>query len=571
MSNEQILDSLQQMASLMELHAENEFKIRGYQMAVYNLDKSTADLNVLSLSELEKLPGIGKSIASAIHELVQTGKLAALDKLLGETPPGVVEMIDIKGIGPKKIRVLWKELGVESIDALMLACENNEVAKLKGFGEKTQENIIQNLQFKMAQKGKLRYAKAQKIVDAWMEILKGQLPKALVSESGAMRRRMEVAEKLEMVVGYDNFLEVEKILNTLQEVEHSALQSGPFTWRGQHKESQTPVEVRVCRYDDFANVLMLKTGSVSHLQGIQKDGTSLAQLLKVKGIASEEEAYSQFDKPFIAPELREGLIELQYGGENHPPQLVEMKDLKGILHNHSTYSDGKNTLREMAEYCKGMGYEYLGISDHSQTAVYANGLNVNNVKKQQEEIDQLNIELAPFKIFKGIESDILNDGSLDYSEDILASFDFIVASIHSNLKMDEKKATERLLKAIANPYTTMLGHPTGRLILQREGYPINHKAIIDACAEHHVIIEINASPYRLDLDWRWVQYAMEKGVKLSINPDAHETAGYHDMYYGLLSGRKGGLTKEMTFNALGLTEVEQYFKERKNKIDAIKG
>jgi len=562
MNNEHILNILEQMASLMELHAENEFKIKGYAMAAYTLDKSTVELSKLSQAELEKLPNIGKSIAASIFEITQTGKLAALEKLLEETPEGVVDMLGIKGIGPKKIRTIWKELGIESLEALMQACENNEVAKLKGFGEKTQDNIIQNIQFKLAQKGKLRYAKAQKIADAWMELIKTQIPDVLISESGAMRRRMDVADKLELVIGHNQFDEVIEVLSQIEEAEYYPQQSGPFTWRGRHKESETPIEIRLCKKDDFTKVLMLKTGSAIHLNKIQKDGNTLSTLLKTGSIKSEEEAYALLDKPFIAPELREGLLELQFGPENQPPKLVEMSDLKGILHNHSTYSDGKNTLREMAEYCKELGYQYLGISDHSQTAVYANGLDVNRVKKQQEEIDQLNKELAPFKIFKGIESDILNDGKLDYPDEVLASFDFIVASIHSNLKMDEKKATERLLKAISNPYTTMLGHPTGRLILQREGYPIDHKAIIDACAEHGVIIEINASPYRLDLDWHWVNYAMEKGVMLSINPDAHEKAGYHDMYYGLLSGRKGGLTKEMTFNALTVVEVDTHFKKR---------
>jgi DNA polymerase (family 10) len=220
----------------------------------------------------------------------------------------------------------------------------------------------------------------------------------------------------------------------------------------------------------------------------------------------------------------------------------------------------------MAEYCKELGYEYLGISDHSRTASYAGGLEIEKVQQQHKEIDDLNQELAPFRIFKGIESDILLDGSLDYPVEVLKSFDFIVSSIHSSLGMDRKKATARLLKAIENPYTTILGHPTGRLLLRREGYPIDHKAIIDACAKFGVIIEINANPWRLDLDWRWVQYAMEKGVKLSINPDAHEMEGYADMRYGVLVGRKGGLSKDMTFNALSLAEMEDYLKNRKNKI-----
>ena len=266
--------------------------------------------------------------------------------------------------------------------------------------------------------------------------------------------------------------------------------------------------------------------------------------------------------PFIAPEMREGLFEFDLAKADKLPKLVEMEELKGILHNHSTYSDGRHTLREMAETCKELGYEYLGITDHSKSATYANGLTEERILEQHAEIDALNEELAPFKIFKGIESDILGDGSLDYSDEVLKSFDFIVSSIHGNLKMEESKATSRLIKAIENPYTTILGHPTGRLLLKRAGYPIDHQAVIDACAKHGVSIEINANPLRLDLDWRWVNYALSKGVMIAVNPDAHDKDHYQFMRYGLLVGRKAGLTKEMTLNALSKEELEKWFTDK---------
>ncbi|NNM15678.1 MAG: PHP domain-containing protein, partial [Bacteroidia bacterium] len=238
----------------------------------------------------------------------------------------------------------------------------------------------------------------------------------------------------------------------------------------------------------------------------------------------------------------------------------------GILHNHSTYSDGQNSLQEMAEHCKELGFEYLGICDHSKSAFYANGMSADTIKKQHKEIDELNKKLAPFKILKGIESDILHSGSLDYEDDVLASFDFIVASVHSGLKMDKEKATKRLITAIENPLTTILGHPTGRLLLAREGYPIDHKKVIDACAKNDVVIELNAHPYRLDLDWRWIQYALSKRVMISINPDAHHVDGYGDMYYGVCVARKGALGKAMTFNTKSLKEIEDYFQKRKKNI-----
>ena len=277
-----------------------------------------------------------------------------------------------------------------------------------------------------------------------------------------------------------------------------------------------------------------------------------------KGIATEAAIFEVATLPYIVPELREESTILDIAKAGNLPNLIEESDIKGVIHSHTTYSDGLNTVKEMADYSQSLGYQYIGITDHSKAAFYANGLKPDRVLAQMEEIDALNSQLAPFKIYKGIESDILNNGSLDYEEDILSRFDFIIASVHTNLKMDKTKATERLITAIKNPYTTMLGHPTGRLLLSREGYPIDHKAIIDACSEHGVAIELNANPYRLDLDWTWIEYAMSKNVKISINPDAHSTGGIHDIHFGVLAARKGGLTAEMCFNTMGRAELDEY-------------
>ena len=277
-----------------------------------------------------------------------------------------------------------------------------------------------------------------------------------------------------------------------------------------------------------------------------------------KNLATEEAVFEKAALPYLAPELRDDNRWLEAAT---PPKLVTEKDVKSVMHLHTTYSDGLHSLRDMALYSKELGYEYMGLTDHSKSAFYANGLKPERVLAQMEEVDELNKELAPFKIFKGIESDILYDGSLDYEEDILKKFDFIIASVHSVLKMDKEKATTRLIRAIENPYTTILGHPTGRLLLSREGYPIDHKKVIDACAANKVILELNANPVRLDLDWTWIPYALEKGVKISINPDAHSKEGIHDIRYGVLAARKGGLTAEMCFNNLGLKEFEAFLKE----------
>jgi DNA polymerase (family 10) len=310
----------------------------------------------------------------------------------------------------------------------------------------------------------------------------------------------------------------------------------------------------------FYKELFLQTGNDEHTDAVLKRIND-----EVDQPESEELIYIKSGLSFIKPELREGTTFIDRAENNNLPQLISYHDLKGTLHNHSTWSDGVNTIEEMAMYCRDtLKLEYLGMCDHSKSAVYAKGLSIERVLQQQEEIDHLNKKLNGFHIFTGIESDILGDGSLDYPDEILKRFDFIVASVHSNLKMDEEKATARLIKAIENPYTTILGHPTGRLLLSRKGYPIDYKKIIDACAANRVIIEINANPLRLDLDWRWHQYALEKGVWLSINPDAHRNDGFLDMHYGVAVARKGGLTKEMCLNALSLQDITQVFNHKQS-------
>jgi len=561
-----ILNRLKLCIQLMELHEENPFKIRSYQGGLNALERLEGDLMELSEQELAQVPGIGKSILEAIQSLKSNGSFSTLDALLEQTPTGVLEILQVKGLGPKKVQVLWKELGLTSTHELMEACQSGKVAQTKGFGEKTQETIIQNLLFKASTSGKWLYADIEETILGIAAQLQQVIPKAQVRVVGDFARRMEILTKGEFLIASEDLVATKIGLSQVEGIVWNKPNSGPMTWRGKLEEPELQLVIHFCSLDELASKELLFVASKAHLGTWVNEQETVGELIRKSKFESEAEFFELNEMQFIPREMREGMGEVEMAKSGTLPTLLENSDLKGILHNHSTYSDGKHTLRQMAEHCKGLGYDYLGISDHSRTASYAGGLEIEKVAQQQAEIDALNQELAPFRIFKGIESDILPDGSLDYPPEVLQSFDFIVSSVHSVLNMDLKRATDRLLTAIHNPFTTILGHPTGRLLLRREGYPIDHKSIIDACAEKQVVIEINANPWRLDLDWRWVRYAMEQGVMLSINPDAHEMEGYADMQYGVWIGRKGGLTKELTLNALSGKELGVYFDTRKAKI-----
>jgi DNA polymerase (family 10) len=567
MSNPEIVEILELTAKLLELHNADPFKIKGYSIAAFYLDKyKDGELQNMTEQELTKLQGIGKSTAGKIVQIAKTGTFPELEELLSNTPLGVMEMFNIKGIGPKKIAVLWQELGIDNLHELELACLNGAVAKLKGFGGSIQQKIIDSLAFLKDQAGKLRMDKADVVADLIITELKKNFEQ--VEAAGDIRRKSETVDTIRIVVGTDSPALLQNSIGEIEFLVQDEKQSSPFVWRGNVQEVAVAIEIVAVKPERLVNELFLETADVEHLGYATESGATIWQQAYYQTAENEEAIYEKAGLPYIVPEMREGAGEFVWSETHTPDQLITWDDLKGILHNHSTYSDGQHTLEQMAVRCRDLGFEYLGIADHSQTAVYAQGLSIEEVLRQHQEIAKLNARFAsenpekPFKILKGIESDILGDGSLDYPTEILASFDYIVASVHSNLTMTQEKATARLLKAIENPYTTILGHPTGRLLLSREGYPIDHKVIIDACAEHKVVVEINASPWRLDLDWRWISYCMEKGVLLSINPDAHAMEGYLDMHYGVANARKGGLTKDMTFNAFSLERMEEYLRVR---------
>ncbi len=544
MTNREIAQAFHQLAQLMELHQDNPFKIRSYENAYLKLKKLEEPLSEMPAEAIAQLPGIGTAITAKIEELLQNGSMAALDKYRQQTPTGVVEMLQINGFGSKKIRAIWQGLGVESIGELQYALHENRLVELKGFGEKTQTELQQKIAFFLKNSGQYHYRTLASVADDFLALAREKLADQRWEESGALRRKAITLTHIDLLTTAtaSHLVEAELLEINQQNGRHT---TGKF--------QDYPIRIQHCRPQNWGSKQFRHSGSDDFVQAFAATFPNT----DFKEIATEEQLFEKAGVPYIAPELREND---HYLKSAHRPQLLETKDIRGVVHCHTTYSDGIHSLEQMAQAAQEQGFGYILITDHSQSAFYANGLKEDRLREQWAAIDALNDKLTPFRILKGIESDILNDGSLDYPDEILAQFDLVIASIHSNLRMDEAKATERLLSAIENPYTHILGHPTGRLLLSRKGYPIDHKKIIDACAANCVAIELNANPMRLDLDWMWLPYAIEKGVPICINPDAHAMGGIQDIRYGVYAARKGGLEKKDCLNCLEVEEFLAWFR-----------
>lgn len=554
--NHEIVKALHLYAGLAELHEQNPFRYKAFASGAFNLRKIKEPLCDLQESQLLQIPGVGKSVAKAIVAYGESRQFPALEALLAETPHGLIAMLGVKGLGPKKVRLIWQSLGIETVEDLFDACRQNRLVQVSGFGYKTQQTILAAIEFSYGARGKFHLARVLPYAESFLVALKSVFVDEHVELSGDYYRKSDVIESLLLLT---TAMELNEISAHEWDDILSKAGEGLIGWQldeelGLLKHEQGFImEIEVVQLADF-NRRLFETGAAEkhlHLMNYGLDDW--------KG--SDRETYAAKGLNFIIPNRREGHREFDRPVKE--TSILKFSDIKGVLHNHTTYSDGLNSVEEMALYAMEIGMEYLGICDHSKTAGYARGLQIERVLQQFEEINELNQQLWPFKIFKGIESDILGNGDLDYDDEILKQFDLVVASVHSNLNMTKDKATERLMLAIENPYTTILGHPTGRLLLMREGYEIDHHKIIDACAANGVAIELNAHPYRLDLDWRYIDYAMEKGVMVSVNPDAHEKMGYLDMHFGVMSGQKGGLQTALTLNALNLLEFEAYLAKRK--------
>src|SRR6187399_482819 len=557
MDNYAIAENFSLLSKLMDIHGDNSFKARIYGAAAFNIEKLPNQLADTPAEKIGSIKGIGDSTAKKIAEMLETGKLGVLSEYIEKTPPGVIEMLNIKGIGPKKIQTIWKEMGIESVGELLYACNENRLTLYKGFGEKTQANVQESIEFYQSKQGHFLFAEAEVIFPQIDGYLKKIFPPGKVHVTGAYRRQALTIEEMEFVV-LENNEAIKPRFQTAQPPELLEEKENTILYK-----LKNGLKLRLHTGQGMMDERLFTTScSEDFLKAFQSSFPTVKYTGKEVG---DDSVFTQAKIPVIPAFMRETATIIEKAKNKKLGKLIQSEDVKAIIHSHSKWSDGDNTLEQMAEECIKKGLEYLVISDHSKAAAYANGLTEERIREQHRQVDQLNEQYKPFKIFKSIECDILGDGSMDYSNNILSTFDLVIASVHSNLKMTEEKAMMRLLNAIENPYTTILGHMTGRLLLSRPGYPVDHKKIIDACAANQVCIELNAHPSRLDIDWRQINYALEKNVLISIDPDAHHVDGIADTKYGVFVAQKAGLSKEQNLSSFSLKEFEKFLADRKKK------
>lgn len=583
-SNQDIASKLREVFQLMQLAGENRFKAIAFDKAALTVDGMSEDINeYINNKNLTDIKGIGKSIAEDIYAYAETGKMPVLEAFRGKIPPGLLKWTEISGLGPKNILKIHETFGITEIEELKELINNGELAKLPGLGGKSAEKIQKSIEWMEKYDERCRLDEAQKIADDIFASLKDLEGVQQIEVAGSLRRSKETIGDIDILIAAD-----EKHIPGLFEVFTNHGRVTEILGKGDTKSSVRTtdgrqVDLRIVKPENFAAALMYFTGSKEHNVELRSrarnKGMSLNEygLYKLKedgetnweapqDFKTESDIYKLLDLNFVPPELREDRGEFDIFETHKEIDLVTDDDIRGVIHAHSTWSDGKFSIKEMAEACIERGYEYLGITDHSQTAAYAGGLKPDEVKQQWDEIDALNEEFKSagtnFVIFKGIESDILADGSLDYEDDILEGFDFIIASVHQSLEMPEDKMMERFRNAIKNPYTRMIGHPTGRLLLKREESKIDLNELVALAAEYNTAIEINANPRRLDLDWKFGNKAKEVGMMTSINPDAHTIDGIDLMKYGTRIARKGKYEKERVLNTKSAEEVLKFFQAK---------
>lgn len=583
MDKNQVAQVLEDVASLLELkEGSNPFEVRAYENAARAVSALDGDIEQLTREgKLKGVPGLGSTIVKRIEELVNSGQMALHDELVATTPQVKLEMRRIPGVGPKKINAMYNQLHINSIEELEQACKEDKVAALPGFGKKTQDKILQGLAFLAQHSGRFLYPVAEEEAERVREVLAAIPEIVRLQVAGSLRRRRETIGDIDIVASVADDLG-DTTRRKIMDIFTSQPTVQAITGKGETKSSVVlksgiNMDLRVVNDSQFPYTLHHFTGSKEHHIPLRRRALSMNMTINDYGLfrgkephlelipcKDEADIYAALGMAYIEPELREDTGEIEAAIHGTLPTLVHVSDLRGVLHAHSTWSDGQNTIREMAEACIAHGYAYLGLTDHSKLAAYAGGLNEDALRRQGEEIDRMNKEFAGrIHILKGTECDILRDGALDFSDETLASLDFVVASIHSLFNLSQEEQTQRMLRAISNPYVDIIGHPTGRILLEREGYSLDIEAVIDAAAEHGVCIEINAHPSRLDLDWRYLHRARDKGIKIPVNPDAHSMDGLDVMRYGINIARKGWLRPGDVLNTLSTEAIQAFFRRRR--------
>ncbi len=574
MTREDLAEVLENIALLLELKGENPFKIRAYRTGAETVAQYPGDIvEKAKADELGGIKGIGEALRQKLHELASTGKLEYWETLRAEFPETIFELFDVQGLGPKKVKALHEELGVASIADLKAACEAGKVATLPGFGKKTEDKLLEAIAFRETNADRFRLGDVAESAHRLLDALKDH-PDCLRAEvGGSFRRGKETVHDLDFLVAtsrpraiMDHFVALDGVSEVIA---HGQTKSSVRLDNG------LQCDLRAVSNGEWACALMYFTGSKEHnvvIRGRANDrGYTLNEyrLAPRDGsdakppppFAEERDLYAFLGLDYIAPELRENGGEIEAAESGDLPRLIELENLRGTFHNHTTASDGHDTLEAMADAARDLGLQYLGIADHSKSSFQANGLDAQRLREQIDAIRALNRDYdsagEQFRLFAGSEVDILKDGTLDFDDDLLGELDYVVASVHNAMTQSEAEMTQRLIRAIQSPHVTMLGHLTGRLLLQREPYAVNVPAIIDACAETGTWIELNCNPWRLDMDWRWWKLAREKGVKCVINPDAHRASQLQYLWYGIKLARKGWLSRDDVMNCLPLDDIRE--------------
>ena len=577
-TRDQVVGILERIALLLELQGENPFKVRAYRNGARALELLEGDLGTLVRDNgLERIPGIGEALRDKIGTLVTTGQLPYYEDLCAQFPPKLFELFDVPGLGPKKIKALYEKLKVASLSDLEAACREGRVASLDGFGAKTQEKILQALDSLKQGAGRHLASVAAHASRILLDDLRSHSEVIRLSVGGSTRRRNDTVHDIDIIVSTRDPAAISKMFR-----EHPLVES--VTAAGDTKssvmlEGGVQADLRVVTDAEYPFALNYFTGSKEHnivLRGLaQERGWTLNEYRlapakpdapEIPEVRDERDIYSVFGFDYIEPELRENRGEFEAAQQHRLPSLVELEQIRGTFHCHTRASDGRNTLEEMAAAAQELGLQYLGIADHSKASVQANGLDAARLKKQIAEIKTLNKGFDGFRIFCGTECDILKDGSLDFPDSVLDELDYVVASVHSSFTLPEEEMTKRLIRAMENPHVTILGHLTGRLLLRREAYAVNIPEILDAAAATGTMIELNADPHRLDMDWRWWRLAKEKGVQCVINPDAHSVEGLQNLYFGVGTARKGWLTKSDIVNCLLLAKVIPVLEAKRKRL-----